>query len=250
MLVIILDAMVLGDLGPDIDHLVVPLAVGDQTLDILLLDLANQILGLVEQGVFVVGNDHVVDTDGDTGLGRLPVRQGAQRVGQKHGGFLAAVAIHGVNEFGQLLLAHDPLTEAKGISGGQISYSKVRPTVVSSSSPSRRTLMAACRSTEPWSYAMRTSLTELNTPRTPCRSTLVSLYSPWRTASRGSCDTGRGQCPGRHDDRLAVRGRQNIVGAHHEHPGFHLGFDGQGHVHGHLSPSKSALNAAHTSGCS
>jgi hypothetical protein len=36
------------------------------------------------------------------------------------------------------------------------------------------------------------------------------------------------------DDRLAVRGREDVVRAHHEHARFHLRLDRERHVHGHL----------------
>ena len=36
------------------------------------------------------------------------------------------------------------------------------------------------------------------------------------------------------DDRLAVRGREDVVRAHHEHARFHLRFDRERHVDGHL----------------
>ena len=39
----------LGDLRPDVDDLVVALTVGDETFGVLLLDLADFLLGLVEQ---------------------------------------------------------------------------------------------------------------------------------------------------------------------------------------------------------
>ena len=38
----------------------------------------------------------------------------------------------------------------------------------------------------------------------------------------------------RHDDRATVGGRENVVGAHHEHAAFDLRFHRQGNVHGHL----------------
>ena len=38
----------------------------------------------------------------------------------------------------------------------------------------------------------------------------------------------------RHDDRLAVRGGQDVVGAHHQHAGFQLRFERKRHVNGHL----------------
>ena len=37
-----------------------------------------------------------------------------------------------------------------------------------------------------------------------------------------------------HDDRLAARGAEDVVGRHHQHAGLHLGLDAQRHVHGHL----------------
>ena len=39
---------------------------------------------------------------------------------------------------------------------------------------------------------------------------------------------------GRHDDRLAVGRRQDVVGRHHERARFHLRFHGERHVHRHL----------------
>lgn len=39
---------------------------------------------------------------------------------------------------------------------------------------------------------------------------------------------------GRYDDRLTVRGRQNVVGGHHQRTGFKLGFQGQRYVYRHL----------------
>ncbi len=38
----------------------------------------------------------------------------------------------------------------------------------------------------------------------------------------------------RHDDRIPVRGRQNIIGREHKRSRFHLGFERQRNVHGHL----------------
>ena len=38
----------------------------------------------------------------------------------------------------------------------------------------------------------------------------------------------------RNDDRLAVGGRQDVVGRHHQHARFELGLEAQRDVHGHL----------------
>jgi hypothetical protein len=46
---------------------------------------------------------------------------------------------------------------------------------------------------------------------------------------------------GRHDDRLAVGGRQDVVGRHHQDACFQLRFQRQRHVHGHLVAVKVRL---------
>jgi hypothetical protein len=62
----------LGDLvgggGPDVDDLVVTLAVGDDTLVELAFDLGDLLPGLGDDVLLRIGNDHVVDTDRDAGL--------------------------------------------------------------------------------------------------------------------------------------------------------------------------------------
>src|SRR5581483_7039922 len=56
----------LGDVRPDVDHLVVALAVGDETLAVLLLDLVDLFLRLRDQ-LFLLRRDvHVVDADRGT----------------------------------------------------------------------------------------------------------------------------------------------------------------------------------------
>jgi hypothetical protein len=54
----------------------------------------------------------------------------------------------------------------------------------------------------------------------------------------------------RHDDRLAVGRRQDVVGGQHQRAGFHLRFERQRHVHGHLVTVEVGVEAAQTSGCS
>ena len=55
----------------------------------------------------------------------------------------------------------------------------------------------------------------------------------------------------RHDDRLAVRGAEDVVGRHHQHARFHLRFDGERHVDGHLVTVEVGVERRlHTSGWS
>ena len=58
-----------GDVAPDGDDLVVAFAVGDGAVEVLLLNLDDFLFGVFHQRVFVAGDEHVVDADGDAGLG-------------------------------------------------------------------------------------------------------------------------------------------------------------------------------------
>jgi len=69
--------------------------------------------------------------------------------------------------------------------------------------------------------------------------------------ARGSGSRARARCPAWHDDRLAVPGPKMLVGAHHQHPRFHLRFRWRAaRAPPFWSPSKSALKAEQTSGWS
>src|SRR5205823_12771154 len=56
---------------PDIDDLVVTLAVRDDAFSILLLDLANLFISVFELGLFFLRNDHVRNSNRDSGPCRL-----------------------------------------------------------------------------------------------------------------------------------------------------------------------------------
>ena len=81
----------LGDLvvgaGPDVDHLVVAFAVGDQTGGILLLDLLHLPLGRGKDLHLRLRHDHVVDADRDAGARRIMEARVHQLVGE-HDRFL------------------------------------------------------------------------------------------------------------------------------------------------------------------
>ncbi len=53
-----------GDSRPDFDDLVIALAVGDGAVQILLLDRDHLLLAIFHQRLLVIGNDHVVNSDG------------------------------------------------------------------------------------------------------------------------------------------------------------------------------------------
>ena len=105
---------ILGALGPDIDDLIVPLAVGDQTLGILLLDLLDLLDGLVDPLFLGLGDDHVVEADGDAGQGGETVAGLLEPVGQNHRLLVAGETEGGVDELADLFLGHDLVDVFKG----------------------------------------------------------------------------------------------------------------------------------------
>src|SRR6266849_5049812 len=56
---------------PDVDNLVVTLAVRDDAFAILLLDLPDLLVSIFELGLFLLRNDHVRNSNRETGLGRF-----------------------------------------------------------------------------------------------------------------------------------------------------------------------------------
>jgi len=58
----------LSDVAPDGDDLVVALAVGDGTVEVLLLHLDDFLFGVFHELVLVARNEHVVDADRNAGL--------------------------------------------------------------------------------------------------------------------------------------------------------------------------------------
>ena len=90
----------LGRRRPDVDHLVVTLAVGDQPLAVLVddgLDLRGR---LVEESRLVGRDLHVVDADREPGESRVMEPRGLELVRQDHGGLLTAAAVGDVDQLG------------------------------------------------------------------------------------------------------------------------------------------------------
>src|SRR6266705_4642507 len=56
---------------PNVDDLVITLAVSDDAFAILLLNLSDLLVSILELGLFLLRNDHVRDSNRDAGLGRL-----------------------------------------------------------------------------------------------------------------------------------------------------------------------------------
>ncbi len=89
---------------PDVHDLVVALTLRDQTGGVLLFDLLDFLLGAGDDLVLLFGNQHVVDADGDAGLGRQREAGLQQLVGKDRGFTQAAAAERRVDQARDFLL--------------------------------------------------------------------------------------------------------------------------------------------------
>ena len=108
----------LGDLvvgaRPDVDDLVVALAVGDETRGVLLLDLLHLVLGRAEDLLLLLGDDHVVDADRHAGTGRVVEARVHELVGEDHGLLQTERAVAGVDHARDRLLGHVLVDQVEG----------------------------------------------------------------------------------------------------------------------------------------
>ena len=79
---------------PSIDHFVVFLAVGDQAVGILLLELLHFFQGIANMLALGRRDDHVVFAEGNTGFGCVFEAQCHDAVSEQHGFFLAAMTVY------------------------------------------------------------------------------------------------------------------------------------------------------------
>ena len=87
-----------GDVAPEGDDLVVALTVSDSTVEILLLNLDGFLFGVFDKLSFVAGDNHVVDADGDAGLGGIGEAKFLQAVEQNDGALETETKVGVINE--------------------------------------------------------------------------------------------------------------------------------------------------------
>src|SRR5208282_4273858 len=92
--------------GPDIDDLVVALAVGDHAVVVLLLNLADLLLRAFEQMRLLRRNRHVLDRDRDSRFGGEFKADVLQPVGEDNRRLVAGAPIDDVDKVAELLFLH------------------------------------------------------------------------------------------------------------------------------------------------
>ena len=103
----------LTGVGPNVLHLVLALAVGDDASAVLLLDLGNLAVGLFEEFGFFLRNHHVVDADGNASAGGRAEAEFLELVEGFDSGLLTAGFVATPDDVGELFLAANLVQESK-----------------------------------------------------------------------------------------------------------------------------------------
>src|ERR1043166_1128526 len=114
-------------MGPDVDDLVVTLAVSDEAFTILLLDLADLFVSVLKFGLFFLRNNHVRDSDRDAGPGRFGKYELFQIVERCHGRGWSGDLITTPNDVTELLLPLGSIEETEFL----------RPNLIEDNTPRR-----------------------------------------------------------------------------------------------------------------
>src|SRR5271154_3463888 len=247
--------------GPDIDDLVVALAVGDDAVVVLLLNLADLLLRAVEQMRLLRRNGHVLDRDRDSRLGGEFEADVLQAVGENDRGLVAGAPIDDVDQVAELLLLHrlvelgegylgrnDLVEQHAADRGGDALVTRQR-------SGGGRSGCGALLLGAQLAVGLRLrrddSGRELRRHADGDLRVQIDLFVIVRDShfldvgevlALAACERlltrhvvkAQHHVLGRHDYRLAGSGRQDVVGRHHERARLDLRFDRQRHVHRHL----------------
>ena len=224
-----------GAVRPHVDDLVVLLALGDEAVEILLLVLLHLIARLVDELLLGGGDDEIVLAERDAGLARLLEADRHQPVAEDDRLLLAAMAIDLVDDVADLLLGEEPVHDVEGYVG------IVRQDVREHHPAGRR-----LDTHHPEFAVLVVGLDPRGDPRlerdAPGLERMLDLahvgerhaFAGLARALEGDVVEAEDDVLRGHDDRLAVRGRQYVVGRHHEDARLELRLERQGHVHGHL----------------
>src|SRR5690606_10393394 len=223
--------------GPDVDDLVVLLALRHQTGGILVLDLFNFRIRLRDDRGLFLRNDEVIDADGRAGTGRVLVTGVHQLVSEDHGLFQTDITITGVENAGDLFLGHLLVDHRE--------RQPLRDDVEQQHTADSGFHHLAGLNLLTFTVVARAEHTRLDARLQMGVTGLVGTLHLGRIGEDHPLSlgihTGTGHVVqpqnnvlGRHDDRFPAGGRQNVVGGHHQRTRFQLGFQGQRPVNGHL----------------
>ena len=213
---------------PDVNHLVVLLALGEQSGDVLSFHLLHLILGVFDDLGLLVGYDQIIDADGCAGSRRMAEARVHELVGEHHRVLQADVAIAIVDQPGNRLLVHGLVDRRKGQFAGHDLVQQ---------HPAHRGVNEIAA---PLAWLAHLDLgVQVNMPAVVGAMHFVGIGEDHALALgvdalAGHVVHAKHHVLGRHDDRLAAGRRQDVVGGHHQCPGLQLGLQGERHVNRHL----------------
>ncbi len=229
----------LAGVRPDVDDLVVTLAVGDDAVAILFLDDGDFLVSALELDVLLLRNDHVDDADGNARLHRPEEAELLELVEGIHGRLMTRSLISAEDHVGDLLLAASLVEEAHAL----------RPDLVEDDAARGGLDDVLRRFAEDGVFAevrvlvanpvvdldAALSHRELDLARFGEERQAVRFFRAGELARiLRKVVTTENDVLRRRGDWLATRGREEIVRREHEHARFHLRLDAERDVDGHL----------------
>ncbi len=223
-----------GGLCPDIDDLVIALAFGDETAVVLFPDFLNFGLGLVKDGLFAGGDDHVVHADGDTSAHGFVVADGADVVGHEDGGLVASGAVGHVDELGECFLVEGFVDDLKRKGFGE---EFVEEDATDGGVDALAFVADLDGGLEVDLVGVVGDADLIKAGEEPLGGAAFGVFAiatECEGALTGHVVATEDDVLGGADDGRARGGGEDVVGGEEEDTGLHLGFDGEGDVDGHL----------------
>ena len=224
-------------LGPQVDNFVVLLALGYQAGGVLALDLFHFVGSSTDDAGFLVRDNEVVNTDGNTRDGRVGKTGVHQLVSEDHGLFQTNHAIALVDQLGDRLFLHWLVDHVVR----QTWWNNLEQQRTSDSGVDDTGILDAATITIVNGFVdtnldlgMQCSLASAEHAVDFLQVGKYTTLTLGIDGFTGHVVQTQYNVLRRNDDWLTVGWRQNVVGRHHQRARFELGFQRQRHVNGHL----------------
>src|SRR5438445_667402 len=217
----------LGGVRPDVDDLVVALAVGDDAILVLLLDLVHLLARLGDVALLRRRDVHVVDADRQPGQRRVPEAEVLQLVEELDGRLVAEQVHAAADQRGDLFLLQFLVHEAQGLGDHLVeqraAHRGLEELAVPAQADPRLEIDVLVVVGDPHFLRVR-------------EQAALAAHRALRRAEPllGQVVDAEDHVLRGHGDRRAVGRRQDVVGREHQHLRLELGLHRQRHVDGHL----------------
>ena len=224
-------------LAPDVDDLVVALAGGHETRDVLLLDLLDFLLGAFDQARLFLGHQHVVDGDRDAGA-RGQAETVLQQLVCEDDGFLQAALAEGRVDQARDFLLLERLVDVRERQAlrQDLGQQRTADGRLGQLDVLDEHAFGVLRPLGQHHVDAGGDLDDTVLERAQHLGDVLEDHPLALAvdALAGGVVQAQHHVLRRHDRRFAVGREQHVVGGEHQRARFHLRFDGQRHVDGHL----------------